>query len=238
MTQPEGGPAAPIDVVSVLWATPATGRRGPKPRHSLDAIVDAAMAIADDEGLDAVTMQRVADRLGTAKMALYRYVPGRAELDAVLLDRGLGVPPEITDGDWRAALAAWASAVYVRMRARPWSVELAQRRHIPGPGELAWYERGLEAVDGLALSGAEKLDLLALLVGHAASIVRQETASPAPEDDLAAGLAPILADHAAEYPRTAAAFADAARETQRNAALTFGVERVLAGVAALVADRD
>ena len=86
-------PEAPMTSRELLWGPPAGARRGPKPRYTLDAIAEAAMTIADDEGLDAVTMQRVAERLGTTKMALYRYMPGRAELDAVMLDRALGLPP-------------------------------------------------------------------------------------------------------------------------------------------------
>lgn len=226
------------DAGALLWEAPATGRRGPKPRYSLDDIAAVAMTVADAEGLDAVTMQRIADGLGTAKMALYRYVPGRAGLDAVLLDRALGLPPEIDDDDWRASLRSWTFGIYERMTARPWSVDLVQRRHVPGPRELSWYERGLAGLEGLALTGGEKLDLLALLAGHVASNVGRERATPAPEDDIATGLAPILAARAAEYPHTTAAFAEAARDEQRQLALKFGVERVLDGVAALLAERE
>ena len=51
--------------------------RGPKPKLSLDAIVDAAVAVADAEGLDAVSMRRIGQELGVGAMSLYRYVPGR-----------------------------------------------------------------------------------------------------------------------------------------------------------------
>ncbi|HEY9310062.1 MAG TPA: TetR/AcrR family transcriptional regulator [Microbacterium sp.] len=234
MASAEDGVAASVHL---LWHEPAVGRRGPRPKFTVEAIVAAATAIADADGLDAVTMQRVAERLGTAKMALYRYVPGRAELDAVLLDRALGGPPASPDTDWRTALTAWTLALHERALAHPWSVTLAQRPHVPGPGELAWYERGLEAMSELPLGGGEQLDLLALLAGHAQSMVRQQADGPHPEQDLAAQLGPVLAARSAEYPRTAAAFADAARESDRDAALRFGIDRLLAGVAALIAER-
>ncbi|MFD4960928.1 TetR/AcrR family transcriptional regulator [Microbacterium sp. NPDC058389] len=219
-----------------LWPRPAAIRRGPKPKFTVAQLADAGMRIADTEGLGTVTMQRIADDLGSTKMALYRYVPGRAELDAVMLDRAFGPPVPQADDDWHRALAAWAEGVHRRALAHPWSVELAQRPHRPGPCELAWYEAGLAAMAHLKLHGSEKLDVLALLAGHAMSIVRQESASEAPEQELAAAMARILADRAADYPFTVAAFADA--EGARGDALRFGVERIIAGVDALAATRQ
>ncbi|MGN8025176.1 TetR/AcrR family transcriptional regulator [Microbacterium sp. 22242] len=221
----------------VLWTAPPRGRRGPKPRHSLDGIADAAIAIADAEGLEAVTMQRVAASLGTTKMALYRYLPARADLDAVMLDQALGAPRALPDADWRASLTAWAVDLFTRAAERPWSVELAQRPHTPGPRELAWYESGLAATEHLPLTAGERLDILALLSGHALSLVRQQAGSAAAEKELAGRLGPVLVAHADRYPHTAAAFAAAGRAQQRDDALGFGIARVLAGVAALVAER-
>ncbi|MFE6734472.1 TetR/AcrR family transcriptional regulator [Microbacterium sp. NPDC057650] len=221
----------------VLWSTPAPARRGPKPRHTLDGIAEAASAIADAEGLDAVTMQRVAQRLGTTKMALYRYVAGRADLDAVILDRALGAPPTDSGATWEDALTGWTRALHSRALESPWTVELAQRPHVPGPEELTWYERGLEATDGLSLTAGERLDLLALLSGHALSLVRQQAGSSAPEEELASRLGPVLAARAEQYPRAVAAFAEAGRDGSRDDALLFGVHRILAGVAALLEER-
>ena len=219
-----------------LWHASPQGRRGPKPKLTVEQIADAAIAIADENGLAAVTMQSVADRLGATKMALYRYVPGRAELDAVMLDRALGGPGEPREGDWRSALAQWATELYERASARPWSVELAQRSHVPGPSELAWIETGLRTMRDLTLEGGEKLDVLVLLVGHALSIVRQETGGMAAEAELAKALAPVLKAHEQTYPLAAAAFARSDGGT-RDSALRFGIERVIAGVEALVAER-
>lgn len=237
MTSGDQGGATTHDP-GVLWRTPPTGRRGPKPRHTLNSIAEAAIAVADEEGLDAVTMQRVAERLGTTKMALYRYFPARADLDAAMLDHALGPPPALPEVRWDEALAAWATALFERATERPWSVELAQRPHAPGPHELGWYENGLTATTGLALTGGERLDLLALLSGHALSLVRQQSGgSHAAEEELAGQLVPVLIAHADRYPSTLAAFMDAARTQDRDDALLFGVHRILAGIAALIAER-
>jgi AcrR family transcriptional regulator len=228
-------PATSAEPDDPLWPRPAAVRRGPKPKFTVAQIADAGTRIADAEGLTAVTMQRIAHDLGTTKMALYRYVPGRADLDAVMLDRAFGPPAHRSPADWRRALAAWAEAVHARALAHPWSVELAQRPHRPGPCELAWYEQGLGTMADLELYGAEKLDTLALLAGHAMSIVRQESASAAPEQELAASLLRVLTDHAGDYPLTAAAFTQP--EGARGDALRFGIDRIVAGVEVLAATR-
>src|SRR3978361_385874 len=94
-----------------LWQGRARPPRGPKPALTLGQIADAAIAIADAEGLAAVSMQRVAADLGFTKMSLYRYLPGKAELVAAMVERGLGAPPEIAGEDWRAGLTTWANAL-------------------------------------------------------------------------------------------------------------------------------
>ena len=73
-------------LVDVLWGPPRTQTRGPKPTHTLAEVLDAAIGVADREGLRAISMQRVAAELGLTKMALYRYVPGRAELIALMTE--------------------------------------------------------------------------------------------------------------------------------------------------------
>ncbi|MGW7005892.1 TetR/AcrR family transcriptional regulator C-terminal domain-containing protein [Streptomyces sp. NPDC054933] len=227
----------PLDrVTAVLWGASAQGKRGPKPRFTVEQIADAAIAIADHDGLDAVTMQHVADRLNAAKMALYRYVPGRAELEAVMLDRALGAPSTSENDEWSSALTRWAKALHERASARPWSVELVQRPHLPGPNELAWFEAGLAAMRELELDGREKLDALAMLSGHVMSIVRQQAAGPTPEEELAKALAPVLGLKAREFPLTTAAFTQPSR-TEADDALHFGLARMITGIEALATAR-
>src|SRR5580692_12477089 len=124
-------PMAAPTALDLLWGTRERPRRGPRPSMSLDRIVTEAISLADAEGLASLSMQRLAERLGCAKMALYRYVPGKAELEALMLDAALGAAPEpaATDpasGDdeddderWRAQLRAWAMTMFERMLAHP-----------------------------------------------------------------------------------------------------------------------
>src|SRR4051812_33569283 len=94
--------------VEFLWQEPTRPTRGPKPALTRDAIADAAIAVADAEGLSALSMRGVAPDLGYTKMSLSRYLPGKAELGGAMLERGIGAPPAAAPGDWRAALTGWA----------------------------------------------------------------------------------------------------------------------------------
>lgn len=225
---------------TLLWPAQSTTRRGPKPKLTLDAIVDAAIAIADAEGLAAVSMQRVADEIGATKMALYRYLPGKAELTALMLDKRLGAPPASgtsTPPDWRAALTAWTHEIHRRFEDAPWALELAVGARVIGPNELAWYERGLTALSDSTLSWTERLDVLALLSGHARSMAQQQTTTADPEQATAVLMSEIIEEHAERFPQVAAAFAGATSEGGRDSALVFGIDRILDGLQALIESR-
>ena len=84
------GGGDPRRSISLPWGLPGARRRGPKPRHSVDEVVQAAIALADAEGLAALSIRRVAETLGLSAMSLYTYVPSKAELVDLMLDRVAG----------------------------------------------------------------------------------------------------------------------------------------------------
>lgn len=220
--------------MQLLWPDSSRAKRGPKPRMTLEGIVAKAIAIADAEGLDSVSMQRVADELGATKMSLYRYTPGKTELTAVMLDTAIGGPPALSNDGWRAAMTGWAFALHHAMSSHPWSLELAVGARVLGPNELGWAEVGLQAMSETALSRAQRLDALALITGHVRGMVAQSTGSSAaeslPERGVDSIMAGVIAAHADRYPEVAAAFADARANSAQDNALTFGLERILDGL--------
>src|ERR1700742_2649804 len=142
-----------------LWHDRAKPTRGPKPALTLEQIADAAIAIADAEGLAAVSMQRVAADLGYTKMSLYRYLPGKAELVAAMLERALGEPPALPPG-WRAGLTGWAEALLAGYLGHAWALEATSGARPVGPHELDWTERALGVLPE-GLTGAERMDVVA-----------------------------------------------------------------------------
>ncbi len=225
----------------LLWEGQGTPRRGPRPALSLDQIAQAGIAIADRDGLAAVTMQRVADAVGVTKMALYRYVPGKTELVALMTDLAIGeVPPGSgAPGEWRASLAGWAQRMFTRFCRHPWALEAAAGARIIGPNELGWAEQAVAALAGTGLEGGEMLDVAATLAGHVRAIAQQQSAQPggSAEQSLVAAMGALLAGHEDRFPALSAALGSAARQGSQDQALEFGIDRILDGVGLLIADR-
>lgn len=225
--------------VELLWGTTTRPKRGPKPALTLDGIVGTAIEIADAEGLTGLSMQRLAERLGFTKMSLYRYVPGREQLTALMVDAGIGHPPADTaTGDWRTRLRCWAHAMYERYRAHPWAIELTLGIRPIGPNELSWTEAALAALDGTTLRGSERLDAIVLLNGHVRSLAQQLVGQDQDRasEDFAAQVGASLAAAGDRYPQVLAAFAEDATDNGPGA-LDFGIDRILDGLGALIDSR-
>jgi AcrR family transcriptional regulator len=243
--------AAPT-AFDLLWGTPQRPRRGPKPSLSLERIVTEAIALADAEGLANLSMQHLAERLGCAKMALYRYVPGKAELVALMLDAGLGDPPSAPPAEpaapgqpaapgeepWRAVLRLWATTIFGRYRAHPWAIEASAGPRPTGPHELAWMETALAALAGTGLTGPERLDAVVLLNGHVRSLVQVTSGGDDLEAEIARQVGAVVSAYPDRYPQVLAAFAGSPQPAGRDNALDFGIGRILDGLAALIATRS
>ncbi|AEV87528.1 TetR family transcriptional regulator [Actinoplanes sp. SE50] len=210
-----------------LWQERTGGRRGPKPALTLSSIADAAIAIADAEGLAAVTMQRVATDVGYTKMALYRYLPGKSELVALMLERAMGEPPELPAGDWRAALSRWCESLMAVFVGHAWALQALTGNRPVGPNEIGWMEAALACLP-TGLTGAERMDTVAVLAGHARALALQPAES---------GLVTALTRHAARFPAVGAALADMAVHGGADQAFRFGLERILDGLETLITKR-
>ncbi|MEU0568952.1 TetR/AcrR family transcriptional regulator [Nonomuraea sp. NPDC005983] len=151
--------------MALLWraAGPGSVRTGPgpKPALSIDMIVDAGIAIADAEGMAALSMRAVGERLGRTAMALYTYVPSKSELVDLMYDQVLIELPTGYDlsGGWRAAITSWAQdhwEFYVR---HPWVLQVSQARPVLGPNDYAVVETLLRILreTGLAPGALRRL---------------------------------------------------------------------------------
>jgi AcrR family transcriptional regulator len=219
-----------------LWQERAKPTRGPKPALTLEQIADTAIAIADAEGLAAVSMQRVAADLGYTKMSLYRYLPGKAELVAAMLERGLGGPPEISGRPWREGLGTWAQTLMTACVGHPWAQEAMTGSRPIGPNELSWTEQALRVLPE-SLTGAERMDTVATLAGHVRMFAGQAGTGDQPEVELEASMARAMTEHADRYPAVAAAMADIALRGGTDQAFSFGLERILDGLEVLIRSR-
>lgn len=248
-----GGRGDPVRSMELLWGTgPAPRSRGPKQALTVDRIVSAGIEIADASGLEAVSMRRVADRLGVGTMSLYTYVPSKVELVDVMFDRAIGsVTYAPVTGGWRAQLTAIAWGAWELYLRHPWLLQvMAMSRPPLGPNSIADYDRQLRAVDGIGLSELE-MDSVVSMVGvyvQGSARAAAEAAASARETGQTdaewwAAYAPLLEKvfDAEKYP-VAARVGAVAGETYQSAydarhGFEFGLARILDGVAALIESR-
>jgi AcrR family transcriptional regulator len=146
-----------------LWrrrgTTLPTPRRGPRQQLDLDEILDVAIAIADAEGLAAVSTRAVAARFDKTAMALYPYVGTKQHLLALMQDHACAMPTwRDPAGGLADALQAWAHALYEVYLAHPWLADRPWSQANGGPNEQDWLERLLRVLDRSAVApGARPL---------------------------------------------------------------------------------
>ena len=171
------GASDPDKTLTLLWRAQLgepRGARGPKQRVSVDQIVDTAIAIADSEGLDAVSMRNVADRLGIAPMSLYTYVDAKAALIDLMMDRVLAEVPRVPFGaaPWRKRLERIAGDLLAHYARHPWVLQVDTSRPPLGPGVSDLYEHQLSAVEGIGLTDLQMDAVVTLVGGFAAGAAR------------------------------------------------------------------
>lgn len=242
-----GGPARTL---ALLWRdAPTAPSRGPERGLDIGAVVAAAIDLADREGLEAVTMRRLAKELGVAAMTLYTYVPGKAELVDLMLDAAYSRMPlaDTTTRPWRQRLSAVADENRALYLAHPWAAAVSTLRPPLGPGLMAKYDHELRALEGLSLSDVQMDDALTHLLSFVQASARAAADARAAQRDSAmddqewwAANAPLLARVLDQdtYPLatrvgTAAGTAHGSAHNPDHA-YHFGLDRLLDGLAALI----
>jgi AcrR family transcriptional regulator len=237
---PAGGLDGEAGLVELLWGLRQPPSRGPKPTLSVGRIVQAAVDIADADGLAAVSMRRVADALDVTKMALYRYLAGKAELLACMIEQAVGDPPDLDHlpGGWRPRLEAWARQVWASWDCHPWLPGATTGDRVMGPRELGWTECAVGALAGTGLSGRERLDAVFVLSGHVRNARSLATAGTQPWTSRRQ--VELLRGHADRFPALAAAVPAAGEASRRGDqdAREFGLARILDGLGLLIAERS
>jgi AcrR family transcriptional regulator len=222
--------------VELLWGQRERPSRGPKPGLSLDGIVRAAIAIADADGLEAVSMQRVANEFGFTTMSLYRYVPGKAELIDLMIDTAVGPPPDLSaiSGGWRPKLAEWARLTWRFFLEHQWFLGAAMHGMM-GPNQLGWLEEAVAALSGNGLVGQELLEAVLVVNGHVHSMAQFAGRSKAEDEAWTAAITTALTTNSDRFPALTAAIADGAfGPDEEDGGLEFGLARVLDGIEVLI----
>ncbi|WP_436494672.1 TetR/AcrR family transcriptional regulator [Actinokineospora sp. HUAS TT18] len=236
--------------IYLLWGHhPSPGRSG----LTVRAIVQAGIEIADADGLDAVSMRKVAEQLGVGAMSLYGHVPGKDDLTALMVDSVFG---ELYDNDieaatrvggWRAAMRFVAERNWALYERHPWLLDIRSYRPILGPNVSRKYETELRPLDGIGLSDVEMDATLTLVLGHVDSAARARRGAAKAQTDSGMTdaewwgvVAPVLEQVMVDGDLTLSGLVGTAVGAEFNAAhnpehaLAFGLDTILDGVEARI----
>ncbi|HEY0278457.1 MAG TPA: TetR/AcrR family transcriptional regulator C-terminal domain-containing protein [Solirubrobacterales bacterium] len=166
--------------IDTVWARDAEQAAGPQPL-SREAIVAAAIEIADTEGLEAVSIRKIATKLEARPMSLYSHIERKGDLIDLMVDEVMGgaVLPEPLPEDWREALREIAQRTRLSTRAHPWMIAAAFRRPFVGPNALRHFDQSLGAVASLPLPPERKRAVLLAVDTYTLGFVRWEVISKA-----------------------------------------------------------
>jgi AcrR family transcriptional regulator len=242
-TKEQHKPRDPRASLALLWGEQEPPSRGPKPRLTPQQIATAAVALADADGLDALSMNKVAAGFGLTAMALYRYVPCRTDLVELMVESVLAEAPDLStvpDGEWRAAAREWTRQCALVYAAHPWLLTAtAMRGQKMGPHQLRWLDAALAALEPTGLDGAQRHQVFLLLIGLVRNLAQQQSDYDEEHDQEWNRLtAELLARHAKRYPALTKAVADGAFDPGGTDPLEFGLARILDGVEALIATQS
>ncbi|WP_336211588.1 TetR/AcrR family transcriptional regulator [Nonomuraea sp. LPB2021202275-12-8] len=232
--------------LGLLWGRLDHPVPEPKAGLSLDRIAQAAVELADAGGLEAVSMARVAERLGFTTMSLYRHVKSKHELLLLMLDSVAAVPAELDEpcDDWRLGLQRWCRAQWEMLRAHTWIVHLPITGPPLTPSQLAWTDRALAALHGTGLSEGDKAGVVLLVANYMHTTARLSAdLGPAASSESVAAYSTLLGSlvDGRRFPALRTAVDAGAFDyppgtpaEERGFDYAFGLARILDGVECLI----
>ncbi|MFC4335388.1 TetR/AcrR family transcriptional regulator [Salininema proteolyticum] len=154
------GAGDPKKTLELLWRDwyEKPSRPGPKPKFTVDDILDTAVRQADEHGIEALSMRAIAAELGVGPMSLYRHVPSKAELIDLMVEHvatPLDEYPDTNTLGWRETLETLGRGMLEQAQRHPWLLDLVQRRPVFGPRSLAGFDFALSAFADCDLPEAE-----------------------------------------------------------------------------------
>lgn len=248
----ERAPEEELGTLELLWGLREPPSRGPKRALSVRQIAEAGVAIADSEGLAAISMQRIAGELNYTKMSLYRYVRSKAELLALMTDLAISDPPDLgpPEDGWRTRLERYARLTRETWNRHPWLPHVSEWQVSPGtvrpvtgdrvmgPNEIAWVEAATGTLIGLGLSPQEQLDAIFLVSAHLRATQAMTTYGVLPwtlglpHEEM---LERLRGEHEVRFPALTE-LASSTHDPGHNA-FEFGLARVLDGLELLIRER-
>jgi AcrR family transcriptional regulator len=220
--------------------TRAARRGGRRARLSREQVLQAAMDLADEGGLEALTMQRIAHRLGAEAMSLYRHVRNKDEILDGLVDLVFGeleLPPPATP--WKAAMRKRAVSFREALRRHPWAIGLMESASRPGPANLHHHDAVLGLLRGAGFSSLMATHAYNLLDSYIYGFALQERTLPVATPEALAQVGEVLIGQLPgdEYPHLKAVGTELMASGFNYAdEFAFGLDLILDGLAGIRAE--
>ncbi|MER7762128.1 TetR/AcrR family transcriptional regulator [Streptomyces sp. NPDC097619] len=185
-------------------------------------VLEAAIVLADEGGVAALTIRALADRLGVKPMSLYHHVPHKEAIldgivDAVFAE--IDLPPR--DTDWRSALSARAHSARAALNRHPWATGVMESRSHPGPATLRHHDAVLGTLRGGGFSVELAAHAYSLLDSYVYGFALTEAALPFGPQDVEEAVGDLLAAFpVGEYPH----LAEVAEQHVLRPGYTYGAE--------------
>ncbi|MBB6099534.1 AcrR family transcriptional regulator [Deinobacterium chartae] len=155
-SDPHTKPTDPLRTLQLMWEPTVPPSRGPKPKIALEQIVTASVALADRNGLEAISMRKVAAELGVGTMSLYTYITSKSELIELMVNAVFGELQLPDPGlGWRERITGIATQSWDLYHRHPWTLQVNLERLALGPHLLDAREALYAALESLGLAGAQ-----------------------------------------------------------------------------------
>ena len=222
-------------------ALKGAAKPGPKPALSVEKVAQAAIRIADRNGIASLSMERVARQVHVSTMALYRYFETKDQLIEAMIGAAGGPAPDLNGParEWRSRLAEWTRRCTAIYTGHPWFAEATARRRIMGPHELLWLEAALAILRDAGLPHHDQWRAFLVLIGHVRSSAEFSFAGKrgVSARQWAQATGNVLREAPGRYPALAAVIASGAFDDRFSDGAGFGLECILDGIESLVRKR-
>ena len=229
--------------LNLAWGHRPTPSRGPKPALSPTQIARVAIQIADVDGLESVTMKRVAQEVGVTTMALYRYFPGKVDLISLMIDSaGEPTPPfRKSSSPWHKRLKLWAHSCLRIYQEHPGFLEATSARHsLMGPNELSLMEAALKMLAESGLSPKERHHAFLAIIGHVRGYATFKEIGKhiASDQQWIQDLLHHLRTEADRFPESLKVLGSGTFTETSDVAFDFGLDCILTGIRAKIRKRS
>jgi AcrR family transcriptional regulator len=209
-----------------------TRRRVPLSRQR---VLPVAIKLADQGGIESLSMRNVAQELGVYPMALYNHFANKDDLLNAMVDAmyaEIGLPAEADD--WKAAMRQQAASVRAVLARHRWALGVMESRSQPGPANLRYHDVVIGSLRRAGFSPAAAVQVFTLLDSYVFGFALQEQTLPFESTDQVGEVAAEILSQVptADYPNLAEAMAEYVGKPGYDFGdeFEFGLEVVLGGL--------